>query len=68
MEANHPSPELTQGEKAEAFRRAMADAMAGHNSFGGRKKKTTPGSTRTLEDEGNLCEPPFRPFEPHHLI
>lgn len=48
MERRFPPHELTQEEKAEAFKRAVADSLVQHNSLGGRKKKTTAGSTRTF--------------------
>ncbi len=48
MESRFPPHELTQEEKAEAFKRAVADSLVKHNSLGGRKKKTTAGSTRTF--------------------
>lgn len=48
MEAKYPVAELTPEEKAEMSRKAMLDAMVGHNSLGGRKKKTTAGGTRTF--------------------
>ncbi len=48
MERRFPPHELTQEEKAEAFKRAVADSLVRHNSLGGRKKKTTAGSTRTF--------------------
>jgi Lon protease-like protein len=48
MERRFPPHELTQEEKAEAFKRAVADSLVRHNSLGGRKKKSTAGSTRTF--------------------
>jgi len=48
MEAKYPVAELTPEEKAEVSRKAVLDAMIGHNSLGGRKKKTTAGGTRTF--------------------
>ena len=39
---------ISDKEKAETFRRIMEDALVQHNSLGGRKKKTTAGSTRTF--------------------
>ncbi len=48
MESRYPVAEMTPEEKVEAFRRASLDAMVGHNSIGGRKKKTTAGGTRTF--------------------
>jgi hypothetical protein len=48
MESKFPSHEFSEAEKAETFRRIMDDALVQHNSLGGRKKKTTAGSTRTF--------------------
>jgi len=48
MEKRFPSRELTPEEKAEILQMAIADTLVGHNSLGGRKKKTTAGSTRTF--------------------
>ncbi len=48
MESKYPTPELTSEQKAEMRRKALADAMVGHNSLGGRKKRTTAGGTRTF--------------------
>ena len=48
METKYPATEMTPEEKADIFRRATVDAMIGHNSLGGRKKKTTAGGTRTF--------------------
>lgn len=48
MEARFPARELTPEEKNEILQRAIADSLVGHNSLGGRKKKTTAGSTRTF--------------------
>lgn len=48
MQAKYPAPELTPEQKAEIWRKATLDAMIGHNSLGGRKKKTTAGGTRTF--------------------
>lgn len=48
MESRFPPHELTQEEKADAFKRAVADSLVRHNSLGGRKKKTSAGSTRTF--------------------
>lgn len=39
-----PSPE----EKAQLLEREINDSLLGHNSLGGRKKKTTAGGTRTF--------------------
>ena len=48
METKYPAAEMTPEEKAEMSRKAMLDAMIGHNSLGGRKKKTTASGTRTF--------------------
>jgi hypothetical protein len=48
MQKRFPSRELTPYEKAEILRMAIGDSLVGHNSLGGRKKKTTAGSTRTF--------------------
>ena len=48
MEARFPARELTSEEKSEILQRLIGDSLVGHNSLGGRKKKTTAGSTRTF--------------------
>ena len=48
MERRFPPRELSQAEKADAFKRMVQDSMVRHNSLGGRKKKSTAGSTRTF--------------------
>jgi hypothetical protein len=48
MEKRFPARELTPEEKTEMMQFAIADSLVGHNSLGGRKKKTTAGSTRTF--------------------
>ena len=48
MEARFPARELTAAEKAEVFQREIGDSLVGHNSLGGRKKKTTARGTRTF--------------------
>jgi|SRR5579859_2107522 len=48
MESQFPVREMSDAEKAQTFRRIMDDALVQHNSLGGRKKKTTAGSTRTF--------------------
>jgi hypothetical protein len=48
MEKQFPPHELSPEEKTLIFRRMMEDALVQHNSLGGRKKKTTAGSTRTF--------------------
>jgi hypothetical protein len=48
LEKKFPSHELTAEEKAELLQREINDSLLGHNSLGGRKKKTTAGGTRTF--------------------
>jgi hypothetical protein len=48
MEFRFPKRELTAEEKAEIMKKAIGDSLVGHNSLGGRKKKTTAGGTRTF--------------------
>jgi len=48
MQAKYPAAVITPEEKANLFRKATLDALIGHNSLGGRKKKTTAGGTRTF--------------------
>lgn len=48
MESRFPPHKPTQEEKAEAFKRAVADSLVQHNSLGGRKKSKSAGSTRTF--------------------
>jgi len=48
MEQRFPPQELSNEQKAEIFREMMKDSLVRHNSLGGRKKKTTAGSTRTF--------------------
>ncbi len=48
MEKRFPARELTREEKAELLQRELKDSLVGHNSLGGRKKKTTAGGTRTF--------------------
>ena len=48
MEKRFPARELTSEEKAQILQLAIADSLVGHNSLGGRKKKTRAGSTRTF--------------------
>ena len=50
LESRFPSREPTPAEKAELLQREINDSLLGHNSLGGRKKKTTAGSTRTFGD------------------
>ena len=48
MEREFPTCEFTPEEKAEMYKRAIGDALVGHNSLGGRKKKTSARGTRTF--------------------
>lgn len=48
METKYPSRELTQKEREDLLKMAVSDSLVGHNSLGGRKKKTTAGGTRTF--------------------
>lgn len=48
VESSFPARNLTDEEKAEVLRQAIGDSLVGHNSLGGRKKKTSAGSTRTF--------------------
>lgn len=48
MERRFPARELSQQEKAEMLSRTIGEALTGHNSLGGRKKRTTASSTRTF--------------------
>lgn len=48
MERDYPVAAATPEETAATFRRATLDAMLGHNSLGGRKKRTTAKGTRTF--------------------
>lgn len=48
MEDRYPVAEMTPEEKAEMRQKALLDSMIGHNSLGGRKKKSTAGGTRTF--------------------
>ena len=48
MESRFPPQELSKADRAEAFKRMFLDSMVQHNSLGGRKKKTSAGSTRTF--------------------
>jgi hypothetical protein len=48
LEAKYPAREPTPEEKAELLQREINDSLLGHNSLGGRKKKTTAGGTRTF--------------------
>lgn len=48
LERKFPLRPPTAEEKAELLRREINDSLLGHNSLGGRKKKTTAGGTRTF--------------------
>ncbi|HET9364056.1 MAG TPA: hypothetical protein VFP71_03615 [Candidatus Angelobacter sp.] len=48
LEERFPARQLTAEEKAELLQREIKDSLVGHNSLGGRKKKTTAGGTRTF--------------------
>jgi hypothetical protein len=48
MGKRFPAHELSDEERAENRRRMLTDALVQHNSLGGRRKKTTAGSTRTF--------------------
>ena len=48
LEERFPAHQLTAEEKAELLRREIKDSLIGHNSLGGRKKRTTAGGTRTF--------------------
>ena len=48
MESRFPARELTPEEKIELRHREIGDSLLGHNSLGGRKKKTSAGGTRTF--------------------
>jgi len=48
LEKKFPTREPTPEEKAELLQREINDSLLGHNSLGGRKKKTTAGGTRTF--------------------
>lgn len=48
LEEKFPTRQPSAEEKAELLRREINDSLLGHNSLGGRKKKTTAGGTRTF--------------------
>ena len=48
LENKFPAREPTAEEKADLLQREINDSLLGHNSLGGRKKKTTAGGTRTF--------------------
>jgi phage replication-related protein YjqB (UPF0714/DUF867 family) len=47
-EQQFPAAEWTEKKAAEALQHEINDSLIGHNSLGGRKKKTTAGGTRTF--------------------
>lgn len=48
LEQRFPARQMTPEEKADLLQREIQDSLVGHNSLGGRKKKTTAGGTRTF--------------------
>ncbi len=48
LEKNFPMREPTAEEKLELLQSEISNSLVGHNSLGGRKKKTTAGGTRTF--------------------
>jgi len=48
LEKKFPTREPTVEEKAQLLQREINNSLLGHNSLGGRKKKTTAGGTRTF--------------------
>jgi hypothetical protein len=48
MERRFPPRELSVEQKAEIFRQMVKDSLVQHNSLGGRRKKSTAGSSRTF--------------------
>jgi hypothetical protein len=48
LEKEFPAREPTAEEKAALLRREINDSLLGHNSLGGRKKRTSAGGTRTF--------------------
>ena len=48
LEKKFPMHESTAEERAEFLRREINNSLVGHNSLGGRQKKTTAGGTRTF--------------------
>jgi hypothetical protein len=48
LEKRFPAHELSEEDKAENRRGMLVEALLQHNSLGGRRKKTTAGSTRTF--------------------
>lgn|SRR5208282_1943567 len=48
LESEFPTREPTQEEKLQLLQSEINNSLVGHNSLGGRKKKTTAGGTRTF--------------------
>ncbi len=48
LERKFPMREPSAEERRELLQREINDSLVGHNSLGGRKKKTTAGGTRTF--------------------
>jgi len=48
LENEFPTREPTNEEKLKMLQSEINDSLVGHNSLGGRKKKTTAGGTRTF--------------------
>jgi hypothetical protein len=48
LELEFPVREPSPKEKAELLQREISNSLVGHNSLGGRKKKTTASGTRTF--------------------
>jgi len=48
MELRFPARELSPEEKAALLRQEISNSLLGHNSLGGRARKSTAGSTRTF--------------------
>ena len=48
LEEKFPSRELSLEEKAELLRSEVGNSLVGHNSLGGRKKKSSARGTRTF--------------------
>jgi len=48
LEKTFPMREPTPEEKSDLLQREIKNSLLGHNSLGGRKKKTSAGGTRTF--------------------
>lgn len=48
LESRFPARELSPEEKSQLLQKEINDSLVGHNSLGGRKKKTSAGGTRTF--------------------